>query len=947
MRIFKCSAPSLGSMVGAAAFLLLGGSLNAQQPEARITTEINSIERTTLRGSHSPLVRPENEVGRVPSATRLDGMSIVFSRTAEQDADLQALIASQQDPGSSLYQQWLTPEQFGARFGLADADIAVVRSWLEQQGFAVDSVARSRNQITFSGTVQQAEQAFGTELHYYNVNGERHFSPHTDLTLPASLASVVQAVMNLSTFRPKSHVKQKGPEPATETHFTSSQSGDRFLTPSDVATIYDIAPAYHAGLNGTGQAIAIVGQSEIVMTDIEHFQTASGVFTTAKDPTRTLVPGSGTATIVTGDESESDLDLEYASTIAPGATIYFVYTGNKSNYNVWNSLTYAIQNNVAPIISMSYGICESQLGQSSYNSLNNTFLAQAAAQGQTVIAATGDAGSADCVGTGGTTMAQQLGVDFPASSQYVTGIGGSEFPTPDVDPTNSASAQYWQAASGTDVISSALKYIPEIVWNDSTSGNLSSGGGGVSMSTFTARPSWQTGVPGISAISGNGRLVPDISLSASPNNAGYLYCSSDSTTKVTGSCSHGFRDTNNKNLTVAGGTSFGAPIFAGMMAIVNQKMGAAQGVANVKLYSLAAKSATYASAFHDITSGNNNCSLAGTTICPTTSPAFSSFNAGTGYDLATGLGSTDFNNLLTAWSGSTSLAASKTTVTAATSSVGPGANDVITITVASNSSSSTSTPAGTVSVAVDNVTVNSSLALRAGVATYTFSSTTAGAHAISATYSGDTTYSSSTGSATVTVTASAKNFTLAASNLTVAAGSTGSSTVTVTPQNGYTGSITWTVSSNASSANVCFSMANTSVTGTSAVMASLTVKTTSSACGTTAMASPVGRGEYAGQTLPTLKNATAKLGFFRSMPAVGVFAALLLLAFGRRRSRGLALAACALLLISAGLMVSGCASTSSGSSSTAAKGTYTVTIKGTDTTTSSITATASMTLTIN
>ena len=829
------------SILGAAILLLVGAGANAQQPEARITKEISSVERMALRGSRPLLARAENEVGRVPGGTRLQGVSIVFSRSEAQEADLQALLAAQQNPASPLYQHWLTPEEFGARFGLADADIATMTNWLEQQGFSVDGISRSKNQITFSGSVQQVEQAFGTELHYYKVDGERHFAPSADLMLPASLAPVVQAVTNLSTFRPRPHVKQKGPQPATG-HFTSGQTGNHFLTPKDVATIYDITPAYSGGLNGTGQSIAVVGQSSILTSDISNFQSAAGF--SVKLPTLIQVPNSGTATRVSGDESEADLDVEYASTMAPGATVKFVFTGNNTNTNVWDSMKYAISQNLAPIISMSYGLCEPVLGQLQYNDLNK-FLSQAAAQGQTVIAASGDGGSADCAGLTNATTAQQqqLSVDFPASSQYVTGMGGTEFLAADVAIGNTT---FWSSNGTSDVVSSALSYIPEQVWNETTSGNISATGGGVSM--FTPRPSWQAGVAGIP--SSTFRVVPDISLSASPNNAGYLYCSSDSSTKVTGSCSNGFRDSSNTNLTVAGGTSFGAPIFAGMMAIINQKMSAAQGVVNGKLYSLAANAGTYASAFHDTTSGNNNCSLAGTMVCPSATQAFSNYNAGVGYDLATGLGSLDFSNLLNAWS------------------------------------------------------------------------------------------TSSTGS----------SFTLSATSVTIGAGGTGASTVTVTPQNGYTGTLAWTVSSSPSSTSLCFSMPNATVSGGAAVTASLAIKTSASACGTAGIVETTGQEQFAGLWLRNIY-----LHEWRGWPLgtleVGLeLVAILLIGLGRRRSTVLRVTVFSLLLIAVGLASTGCSSSSTAppsSSGNAAKGTYTVTITGTDTTTSSISASTSMTLTIN
>ena len=1026
-------------------FTFLAISLPAQERAERVTAEIDDTERTTIQGSQPPMARPENDAGRMAVGTKLEGISIVLSRTVTQEADLHALIATQQDPTSPSYHKWLTPEEFAARFGVADADIAKIQSWLEKHGFTVDSITRSKNRIIFSGTVEQVEAAFGTELHYYKVNGEAHFAPSRDISVPAAVSSVVQTVTNLSTFRPKPHVRFKSPQPAVSPNFTSGQSGNHFLTPKDVATIYDINPAYNAGYAGTGQAIAVVGQSSILLSDIEHFQTAAG-FTPVKDPTLVLVPGSGTATVRTGDEGESDLDLEYSSTIANGATIYFVYVGNNASYNVFDAIQYAVDNKTAPVISVSYGLCEAALGQTGYSSLN-LFLAQAATQGQSVIAASGDSGSTDCYGVTGLTTAQQeaLGVDFPASSQYVTGMGGSEFLAPDVAASNTT---YWQAGSSSDVISSALSYIPEQVWNDDSSqAGLSSGGGGVSV--LTARPSWQTGVTGIP--SGNFRLVPDISLSSSPNNAGYLYCSSDSTTRVTGSCANGFRDSNNTNLTVAGGTSFAAPIFAGMLAIINGKLNSTgQGVVNPTLYALAANSTTYASAFHDITSGGNQCT-AGTTYCSTAGT--SEYPATTGFDQASGLGSIDFFNLLTAWPGSsTVLAPSKTTLSAATVTPAAGANDAITITVASGSSSSTATPTGTLTIAVDGTTQTSSLALANGAAVYTFSSTTTGSHTITATYSGDSVYASSSSSLTVTVAAASpvaskttlsaatatpaagandaititvasgsssstatptgtltiavdgttqtsslalvngaavytfsstttgshtitatysgdsvyasssssltvtvaanKAFKLAATSVTVSAGNAGTSTVTVTPQNGYTGTVAWTISSSPLLLNGCFVLPNTTVSGTSAVAATLTLYTIASSCTNSAVVLASSRRDILLGGVPIASRDELLLfSPLHATQASMAIAGLLIVGLLGRRSRRLATLAGICTLAVVGLAASGCAgglsAAPSSSTPSAAKGTYTITIVGADTASSAITASTTMTLTIN
>ena len=663
---------------------------SAQAPSRRIISAIESSSRVTLTGSRPPRALAANDVGVVPQDTRLEGMTLVFNRSTAQQADLDALIAAQQDPASPQFHQWLTPAQFGARFGMADSDLAAAENWLQQQGFTIDSVSPSRDRIHFSGSVAQANAAFATELHYYRdpadtqPGAQSRMAPSTDISLPAALQPIVIGVANLSGFRPHSQMVQ-GVRP----NFTSAVTGNHYMTPGDVATIYDINNAYNSTYTGTGQAIAIVGQSAIVTTDITRFQTAAGL--TSKLPTVVLEPGTGTSTIYSGDESESDLDIEYSGAIAKGATIYFVYVGN-GNFGALDAIDYAVQTDLAPIISASYGSCEPGLGSANYNTYNND-LAQAATQGQTVISAAGDAGSSACYGeykpvssSTNTANNEQLAVEFPASSQYVTGLGGTEFPAADVA---TGSTTYWAATSGTDVIASALSYIPEQVWNDdSTTVGLASGGGGASM--YTARPSWQANtVPGISSIAGAYRLVPDISLDSALLNAPYAYCTSDTTSWVSGqasSCTDGFRDsTSSGDLTVAGGTSFAAPIFAGMVAIINQAKGytGGQGLINPTLYTLASTPATYSgtstSAFHDITVGSNEC-LAGTSYC-SGGLTSTDYVAATGYDEASGLGSVDLFNLLTAWPANTVATGSKFTLTATNVTTTNGTTATSTFTV--------------------------------------------------------------------------------------------------------------------------------------------------------------------------------------------------------------------------------------------------------------------------
>src|SRR5215472_14493054 len=318
----------------------------AQKPSPRIRSEVNNSVVTTLTPSQQPLAQMQLDAGRMPSDMKLNGMSIAFNRSAAQQADLEALLAAQQDPTSPQYHQWLSPAQFAARFGMAQSDIDKVQTWLEQQGFSVDSVARSKNMIRFSGTVGQVERAFQTEMHYYGASGEKHFAPSTELSVPVAIAPTINAVRNLSDFRPRPmYIKPR-------TAFTSGSTGNVFFAPGDIGVTYDINAVYTAGVDGTGQSIAVVGQSAIQASDIANFQTAAGL--PVKAPNLVLVPQSGSATVVPGgDEGESDLDIQWSGAIAKGATIDFVFTGNNSNFNVFDSINYAIEQKIAPIISIS------------------------------------------------------------------------------------------------------------------------------------------------------------------------------------------------------------------------------------------------------------------------------------------------------------------------------------------------------------------------------------------------------------------------------------------------------------------------------------------------------------------------------------------------------------------------------------------------------------------
>jgi subtilase family serine protease len=953
---------------------LMATTVTAQRPAARIRAEVSNSQMSVLKGSQHPLAQGQNDAGRMSADAKLNGMSIVFNRSEAQQADLEALIAAQQDPASPLYHQWLSPEQFAARFGMAQSDIDKVQSWLQQQGFSIDSVARSKNMIRFSGTVGQVEQAFQTQMRFYAVGGEKHFAPATTLSIPSAIAGSVATVANLDDFRPRPlHVRSNAVQPRPG--FTSGQSGSVFFAPGDIKQVYDLNPLLNAAINGAGQSIVIVGQSSVAISDIENFQKAAGL--TVKDPTMVLVPNSGSPTPFQGDQSESDLDLEWSGAIAPGAEIFFVYTGSDPNFGVFDSMQYAVDEKIGTIISVSYGACETNISTANRTALE-AIVSQGAAQGQSILAASGDTGSTACFVSPTTTSPplatqQALAVSYPASSQYVTGVGGTEISQANAAYYTAGSA-YWAAKNGTtDVLTSALQYMPEVVWNDSAlsaqgGGGLSAGGGGVS-TLYATKPSWQKSVPGIP--SDNARDVPDVSLFSSPAFVPYMYCSSDTSAWSQGqaaSCNNGFRDNATGDLTLAGGTSFASPIFAGMMAILNQQKGytTGQGLLNPMLYSLASNSTTYAAAFHDVTTGNNACpSSLGTTYCSGT--ATSQYAAATGYDLATGLGSVDLNNLITAWPANTGtpLIATTTKATAATASPSLNTDDVITITVVE--ASGTGIPTGTVNLSIDGSgssygtsgSTVTPVTLANGTATYTANFKTCGTHTIVARYAGDTTHAPSTGSVTLSVTGTC-GFKMAFSpaTLTVKQGSQGSETVTITPSGGYTGTVNlfYSTSNDTALTNLCLfagtgvnSDGSMTVASSATVTGTITIDTKASDCTSTAAVRASGLRlipHGAGSIKPS-NNAPKK----NNRIPVGIgFGGLLLAGLLGRRSRKLRQLACVIALASLGLTLSACGGGGSGSSSkipNPAKGTYTITFTGTDSTTSSITAQSSFSLVIN
>jgi subtilase family serine protease len=627
----------------------------AQLPNRdRITGPIAGTSPVWLEGNRRSIFQPENDQGPAPDSLKLENLALTFKPTEEQQADLSALLEQQQDRSSPLYHHWLAPEQFADRFGLSPGDVAKVAAWLQSQGFTITQTARSRLWVSFSGTAGQVQSAFHTDIHYYSVGGKSYYANASDPAVPAALADVMLGFRALDNYgpKPRSVIREVAqgprsgpaalPDGGPNPDFTSYLSGKDFVAPADFAVIYDVNALYSAGIDGTNQSIAVMGQTDLYTdgtgpaSDVTKFRSVSGL--PANPPVITLVPGVADPGVVQGDISEASLDVEWAGAVAKNAKIYFVNGGSEGVFST--ALPYAVDQNLAPVITISYGNCEANWP--SADMAGFTALAQQAnSQGQTLVAAAGDEGAADCDYSSSTTTVltsatHGLAVDFPASSPYVTGMGGSDF--------NEGAGSYWLTAPNqADVSPSALFYIPEMAWNDtSTTNGLLAGGGGVS--TVVPKPSWQTGT----GVPADGfRDVPDLSLNASPIHDGYLAC-------IQGSCVNGYRNPNNTTLpnalTVVGGTSAAVPTFGGIVALLNQQYPntpPGQGNINPTLYSMAG---TSFAAFHDITTGNNivPCT-SGTPDCPASAPFQIGYTAGVGYDRVTGLGSVDAYNLVTAW----------------------------------------------------------------------------------------------------------------------------------------------------------------------------------------------------------------------------------------------------------------------------------------------------------
>src|ERR1700722_17233752 len=299
----------------------------------RIADAVNGGARTPVSGTVVSRAQRATDLGAAQADKKLESMSLRFSMTLAQQADLTQLLANQLNPASAGYHQWLTPEQFGARFGLSSADVAKVSAWLTSQGFTITRTARSSTFISFSGTVAQAQQAFGTSIHSLSLKGEQHISNVTDPLLPAAIVGVVNAVTGLDDFKmkPRSRVRSV-PVDSASPLYTQTVSGvtSHFIAPADFYTIYDFNPLLTNSITGTGFTVAVVGQTDPVLADVASFRAAAGL--PASVP-KTMLFGTDPGTS-SADIDESHLDMEWSGAAAPGATILYVYGVDAFNNSI-------------------------------------------------------------------------------------------------------------------------------------------------------------------------------------------------------------------------------------------------------------------------------------------------------------------------------------------------------------------------------------------------------------------------------------------------------------------------------------------------------------------------------------------------------------------------------------------------------------------------------------
>ena len=690
--------------------------MRAEAATPLVTGAISNSAVTALPASMPGGLAGARDEGAVAASSAFDHVTLVLKRPEARQAALDALVASQTDPGSASYHRWLSVPQLRDAYGPATADIGAVTTWLASQGLHVNAVSSTGMSIDFSGTEAEVGAAFHTALHTFAKAGANaggtYIAPTVAPAIPSALTPVVDGVVLSNVFphptrtAPSSFQKSMGANGKVQkvgTSYTMVADGTTFyaVTPSDFATIYDLTQTRSgflgASFTGQKQTIAVAEQTDIKPADWNTFRSTFGL-TGYKGTLSITHPGGCTDPGFTGDEGEAALDAEWTSAVAPSATIVeAACEGGTFGFGVMTSLMNLVEGGTtADSISVSYGGSEQGNGLTFLAAWSN-LVEEAAAQGISVFVSTGD-GASDINDTGADVATNGLGVNGLATPPYDTAVGGTDF----YDTALGKNSAYWSKTNATSG-GSAKSYIPEIPWDNSCTNavntkaagasgpivncnkeaptaagyiyqNVVGGSGGQSL--IFAKPSYQsTRLPGVP--NDGVRDIPDISLFAANGfwNHFYLECMSDT---AEGGVPCNFSNPADFLGSAFGGTSFAAPDFAGIAALVAQADGGRVGNMAPRLYGIAAlqyansvlkksclatngNAVSAACVFYDETAGDNTVACeAGTPNCATNANATlgigvlsasskvadPAFPATTGYDLATGLGSVNITNLI-------------------------------------------------------------------------------------------------------------------------------------------------------------------------------------------------------------------------------------------------------------------------------------------------------------
>lgn len=713
-------AAALGAQSPAAAPAPACVSAQAQvAPPSRIAGDWRASAPIDLPGSKPAALSAGTDLGIASPDTRLDRMLLLLQPAPAQKQALDATLTALQTPGSCQYRQWMTPQQFADAYANSASDVNAVADWLRSAGFTVASIPAGRGWIEFSGTAAQVESAFGAPVHRIALGTGTRYALRSAIAAPAALAPLISGLVSLDGSL--SAAAMTAPEIAT----ADSMSGAG--GPHAMAALLGLNSIEDA--DGTGEQIAIAARSDADAQDVAAFRSSAGI---AAQPLSVLSVGADPG--ITADQAVATAMASWAGAAAPGAQVLLVPASTTAATDgIDLSLAQIVDSKLATTLVVGYAACEPELS-AAHQAFYSALYRQAAAEGISVIAASGDSGASACHAAGSdAAVSSGFAVNALASTAWNTAVGASI-------ADGSGALQAWSSPSGY------------------------AGGGGVSAAH--PLPAWQPAIPGAAP----GRLLPDVSLPTAANattQQGLAFC-------VGGQGCTAMR---------GGGSALAAAIMAGISARLDQKYGA-QGNLAPRLYSLRSN----AEVFEDVQAGSAKLS------CSADSPGCDAsgrigYDAAPGYDLATGLGSVHADKLVSDWAqpegpGTGAVTVNVTVSPAATNSTyNPTAQLAFTATVASQTGGAT--PTGTVQF-VDQTTNtnlgNAPVTLDAnGTGTLTLTGPfPTGGNNIVAQYSGDTTYEALTSPAvTVNIQPSTTSVTVTASSATPTVGQSFTATATI------------------------------------------------------------------------------------------------------------------------------------------------------------------------